>query len=249
MTLRTLLIGCSAALTIVSTAGSGLALAQETSKAQPAATPQRAEADTRTYLGTWALGDSNNNLFNVRLFPGGKAVSTAGSEGSPAAGGRQSNADQLRELGRWMPWGNGVRIDYGDGWTDWLYVGPEGLSHASWQPGQNRGSVPTNFGPAVKLSGPLAQIVGVYSFPPAQSERKPYTATLLSNGLAFNDIDERTGGVWTLEGSAVVIDWISGWRTTMSIDPATPLQLRHWAPGTDRKGPETGGLRQGQRIE
>jgi hypothetical protein len=47
----------------------------------------------------------------------------------------------------------------------------------------------------------------------------------------------------------VVIDWISGWRTTMSLDPATPLQLRHWAPGADRNGPETGGVRQGKRIE
>lgn len=74
-------------------------------------------------------------------------------------------------------------------------------------------------------------------------------ATLLSNGQAFNDLDARTGGVWTLDGNTVVIDWISGWRTTMSINPATPLQLRHWAPGADRKGPETSGVRQGKRVE
>jgi hypothetical protein len=185
----------------------------------------------------------------VRLFPGGKAVSTAGINGTLAAGARQSSADQLRVLGRWVAWGNGVRIDYSDGWSDWLYVGPEGASHAAWQPGQSRTSVPTNFGPAVKLNGALADIVGVYIFPPAQQNLKPYTATLLSNGQAFNDIDDRTGGVWILEGSTVVIDWISGWRTTMSINPATPLQLRHWAPNSDRKGPPTGGLRQGQRIE
>ena len=186
--------------------GPAQAPAQAQTKRQPLAAPQSSEADTRTYIGTWALGDSNNNLFNVR-------------------------------------------IDYSDGWSDWIYVGPEGLSHAAWQPGQSRGSVPFNFGPAVKLTGPLAQIVGVYSFPPAQAELRPYTATLLSNGQAFNDIDARTGGVWTLEGNTVVIDWISGWRTTMSINPATPLQLRHWAPGADRKGPETGGTRQGKRVE
>ena len=258
---RPLLLGLSAALTVQTiTIGAATAKGKQAASATAAATAQATpapskasstsvEADSRVYLGTWALGDSNNNLFNVRLFPGGKAVSTSGADGPPPAGGRQSNADQLREIGRWTPWGNGVRIDYSDGWSDWIYVGPEGLSHASWQPGQNRGSVPTNFGPAVKLTGPLAQIVGVYSFPPAQSELKPYTATLLSNGQAFNDIDARTGGVLALEGSTVVIDWISGWRTTMSIDPATPLQLRHWAPGADRKGPETGGMRQGKRIE
>ena len=229
--------------------GPAQAPAQAQTKRQALAAPQSSEADTRTYIGTWALGDSNNNLFNVRIEPGGKAVSTSGIDGTPAAGGRQSNADQLRELGRWQPWGNGVRIDYSDGWSDWIYVGPEGLSHAAWQPGQSRGSVPFNFGPAVKLTGPLAQIVGVYSFPPAQAELRPYTATLLSNGQAFNDIDARTGGVWTLEGNTVVIDWISGWRTTMSLNPAMPLQLRHWAPGADRKGPETGGTRQGKRVE
>jgi hypothetical protein len=27
------------------------------------------------------------------------------------------------------------------------------------------------------------------------------------------------------------------------------LQLRHWAPNSDRQGPPTGGVRQGQRIE
>jgi hypothetical protein len=225
----------------------GAALAQTQPRGQ--AQGKGAEPDTRSFIGAWALTDNRNNLFNVRLFPGGRAVSTVGAEGVPAAGASRLSPNEMRELGRWQPWGNGVRIDYGDGWTDWIYVGPDGLSHAAWQPGQSRGSVPFNFGPAVKLSGVEAQVVGVYSFPPAQAELKPYTATLLSNGQAFNDIDNRGGGVWQLKGSSVVIDWISGWRTTMSLDPGTPLQLRHWAPGADRNGPETGGVRQGKRIE
>ena len=225
------------------------ALAQAEAKGQSTAAQKAVEPDTRSFIGTWALTDNRNNLFNVRLFPGGKAVSTVGVEGVPSAGATRLSPNEMRELGRWQAWGNGVRIDYGDGWTDWIYVGPQGLSHAAWQPGQSRGSVPFNFGPAVKLSGAEAQVVGVYSFPPAQSELKPYTATLLSNGQAFNAIDNRAGGVWALNGSTVVIDWISGWRTTLSIDPATPLQLRHWAPGADRNGPETGGIRQGKRLE
>lgn len=210
---------------------------------------QATEADASTFIGTWAITDKQNNLFNVRLFPGGKAVSTVGAVGVPSAGARRLNNAQLRELGRWRLWGNGVRIDYSNGWSDWIYVDATGFTHASWQPGQNRASVPTNFGPAVKLSGTAAEIVGVYLFQPAQSEVKPYTATLLSNGLAFNDIDSKASGVWRLDGSTVMIDWISGWRTAMSLDPATPLELRHWAPGADRKGPETGGVRQGQRVE
>ena len=201
-----------------------------------------------TYLGVWALTDSNNNLFNVRVSAGGRAVSTIGTAGVPMAGaGRLSNA-QFRELGRWQPWGNGIRVDYANGWSDWIYVGPSGLSHASWKPGQARDSVPANFGTAVKLTGAAADAVGVYSFPPAQAGLKPYTATLLSNGLAFNDIDAEAGGVWRLKGSTVVIDWISGWRTEMSLAAGSRLQLRHWAPGSERNGPPTA-IRQATAIE
>jgi len=207
------------------------------------------DVDSRRLIGVWALTDSRNNLFNVRINPDGQAVSTVGTAGVPFAGAKRLTDAQLRQVGRWKPWGNGIRVDYNDGWTDWIYVGPAGLSHASWQPGQNRGDVPFNFGTAVQLSGDTARVVGVYSFPPAQENLKPYTATLLSNGQAFNNIDSEAGGVWRLKGDMVVIQWISGWRTTMSLAPATPLQLKHWAPGADRGAPPTGGIRQAQRVE
>lgn len=222
---------------------------------QPARAQQRpaaaalGDADPRAFLGTWAITDRQNNLFNIRLAAGGKAVSTVGTAGVPSAGARRLSSTQLRELGQWRPWGNGVRIDYSNGWTDWIYVDATGPTHASWPPGENRSSVPTNFGPAVKLTGTTAEVAGVYLFPPAQTELKPYTASLLSNGLAFNDIDSKASGVWRVDGRTVVIDWISGWRTTMSLEPSTALQLRHWAPGADRKGPETGGIRQAKRLE
>ncbi|MEB3199731.1 MAG: hypothetical protein VKK62_04270 [Synechococcaceae cyanobacterium] len=213
------------------------------------APPRAPEPDPRRLIGAWALTDNRNNLFNVRLFASGRAVSTIGTAGVPPAGTRRLTDAQQRQLGRWQAWGNGVRVDYSDGWTDWIYVGPSGLSHASWPPGEDRGTRPFNHGPAVQLQGRVAEVVGVYSFPPAQAELKPYTATLLSNGQAFNNLDAMAAGVWTLKGSTVVIDWISGWRTTMSLDPATRLQLRHWAPGTDRRGPASGPVRQGSVIE
>jgi len=228
-------------------------LAQDSNTAGPPATrasaPQADEADLGSYLGAWALTDNQNNLFNVRVYPGGRAVSTVGTLGVPQAGARRLTDSRLRQLGQWQAWGNGIRINYSDGWSDWIYVGPLGLSHASWQPGLSRGGRPSNAGTAVKLDGPTAEVVGVYIFPPAQPELKPYTATLLSNGLAFNDIDDRAGGVWNLQGSNVVIDWISGWRTNMSLAPATRLELRHWAPGTDRNGPPSGGLRQARMFD
>ena len=199
-------------------------------------TALRASPDeaSRAFIGVWALTDNNNNLFNVRILPDGKAVSTVGTAGVPNAGSARLRNSQFRELGRWSAWGNGIRVDYSDGWSDWIYVGPSGLSHAAWRPGQARSEIPANFGTAVKLGGAAAEAVGIYLFPPAQSDLKPYTAALLSNGLAFNDIDAQAGGVWHMEGTDVVINWISGWRTNLSLAPATRLQLRHWAPGRDR---------------
>jgi hypothetical protein len=127
-------------------------------------TAERGEPDTRAFIGVWAITDRQNNLFNIRLEPGGRAVSTVGTAGVPSAGARQLSSTQLRELGRWRPWGNGVKIDYGNGWSDWIYVDATGLTHASWEPGQNHSTVPANFGPAVKLSGTMAEVVGVYRF-------------------------------------------------------------------------------------
>jgi hypothetical protein len=208
-------------------------------------------ADDQTaqeFLGVWALSDYQNNLFNIRLFPGGKAISTVGSAGVPLAGARRLAADAFSDQGRWQVWGNGVRVDFGDGWSDWIYVGPSGLTHASWKPGQSRSTAPSNFGTAVKLQGTAADAVGIYRFPPAQSDLPPYTAALLSNGLAFNSIDSRAGGVWKLVDTNVVIDWISGWRTSMSLAATSRLQLHHWAPGADRNGPPTA-VRQATLVE
>jgi len=85
-----------------------------------------ARQQSQRYAGVWALVDNANNLFNVRLRPNGGAISTAGSEGAPLAGSGPLRSAQLSEQGRWRPWGNGVRIDYADGWTDALLMGPSG---------------------------------------------------------------------------------------------------------------------------
>lgn len=63
------------------------------------------------FTGVWALTDNASNLFNVRLSADGSAVSTSGVDGVPLGGSSQLRASQLYEQGRWIPWGNGVRID------------------------------------------------------------------------------------------------------------------------------------------
>ena len=210
-----------------------------------------ADADPRRLLGSWALTDNDNLLFNLLLRPDGSAMTAAGSRGPrPAAAGRLSEADLL-EVGRWRGWGNGVRVDYGSGWTDTILVAPGGPIQWSWQPGSDRNGPPTNTGKAVRLSGPEMAWVGVYRLRPTQPQLPPYMATLLSTGRAFNNIDTVASGSWRQEAGRLVIDWASGWRTTIELGaapaPGSPFRVLHWAPGSDRKGPPSA-ERSGTRL-
>ena len=207
----------------------------------------------RRYLGVWALSDNANYLFNVRLSADGRAISTWGVKTMPQVGqlpadtGAPLRPGQLFEQGRWQVWGNGVRIDYADGWSDWLLVGPSGPSQYSWAPGSDRLAPPENFAKAVKLSGLEAEVVGVYRLTPTQSDKPPYTAVLLSSGQAFNSIDALPSGSWRVSGGNVVIDWLSGWRTMLIGSSGVQRRVEHWAPGANRQGPPSA-VRSGERL-
>ena len=210
-------------------------------------------AITSRYLGVWALSDNANNLFNVRLSADGRAFSTWGAKtmpligGLPVSTGKPLRSTQIYEQGTWQAWGNGVRIDYRDGWSDWLLMGPTGPLQLSWAPGADRLAPPEHFSRAVKLSGEAAEVVGVYSLQPTQPELPPYTAVLLSNGQVFNSIDSTPGGGWSLKGDRVEIDWLSGWRTVLIGLRGTRRSVLHWAPGADRQGPPSA-QRSGERL-
>jgi hypothetical protein len=212
----------SSALSLLLVAGA-LGACGPAYRASAMPTADQVRLQGQRYVGVWALVDNANNLFNVRLRPDGRATSTSGIEGNPMAGSGNLRLEQLSEQGRWSVWGNGVRIDDGDGWTDALLVGSAGPVKWSWEPGADRLQAPSNSGKAVRLDGAVAEVVGLYSFQPAQTNLPPYSASLLSNGLAFNTIDRSAGGAWRLEGGRVVIDWISGWRTSFVPQPQGPL--------------------------
>lgn len=200
------------------------------------------------YVGVWALTDNANNLFNVRLSADGSAVSTSGVDGVPLGGSSQLRASQLYEQGRWIPWGNGVRIDYSDGWSDAILTGPAGAQQWSWAPGASRLGPPNNHGKAVQLGGAMAAAVGVYRIQPAQADLPITTVSLMSNGLAFNAIDAQAGGTWRLENGEVEITWSSGWLTRFEPRAEGPLQVRIWAPTQRHPAPPTA-IRPGQRLE
>ncbi|MCP9887503.1 hypothetical protein KBY96_06080 [Cyanobium sp. ATX 6A2] len=200
------------------------------------------------FTGVWALVDNANNLFNVRLSADGRALSTSGKEGTPLGGSENLRPAQLFERGRWQPWGNGVRIDYSDGWTDAIVTGPEGPVQWSWAPGTDRLQPPTNHGKAVQVRDPIAVAVGVYRFRAVQDDLPPTTLSLLSNGLAFNSVDRSAGGVWRLRGNTVLIEWASGWRAEFEPRDQGPLRARIWQPGSIPPSPPTA-VRTGERVD
>jgi hypothetical protein len=200
------------------------------------------------YTGVWALVDNANNLFNVRLSADGLAISTTGTNGVPVGGSSHLGANQLYEQGRWTPWGNGVRIDYSDGWSDAILTGPAGPEQWSWAPGASRLEPPSNVGKAVQLSGAVAAAVGVYRIQPAQADQPLTTVSLMSNGLAFNAIDALAGGTWRLDKGEVEITWSSGWLTRFEPRAQGPLQVRIWEPARRHPSPPTA-IRPGQRLE
>ena len=160
----------------------------------------------------------------------------------------QQQQRQLYEQGRWAPWGNGVRIDYSDGWSDAILTGPAGPEQWSWAPGASRLDPPSNVGKAVQLSGAVAAAVGVYRIQPAQADQPLTTVSLMSNGLAFNAIDALAGGTWRLDNGEVEITWSSGWLTRFEPRAQGPLQVRIWEPARRHPSPPTA-IRPGQRLE
>ena len=200
------------------------------------------------FTGVWALTDNANNLFNVRLSADGGAVSTTGVDGVPFGGSSQLRDNQLYEQGRWYPWGNGVRIDYSDGWSDAILTGPAGPWQWSWAPGESRLASPSNQSKAVKLNGAMADAVGVYRIQPAQADRPFTTVSLMSNGLAFNAINAQAGGTWRLDKSEVEITWSSGWLTRFEPKVQGLMQVRIWEPGRRPPSSPTA-IRPGLRLE
>ena len=218
----------------------------------PAVADQTAKASR--LVGTWVLTDNDNVPFNLILRSDGTSLTVIGKRHPDVDGPKRMTRNQLVEQGRWRPWGNGIRSDYGDGWTDTIQVGPAGPVQWSWKPGASLEAAPTNHGKAVQMTSPVMAWVGAYKLEPTQPEKPPYVAVLTSSGLAFNNIDRIAEGSWSLRADgSVMIKWTSGWRTAIeangggapALDQAFTVQ--HWRPGVSVNDPASA-RRSGRRL-
>ena len=102
----------------------GLASCQSGQDAIPG--PMESMTQGMDYLGTWALNDTENQLFNIVVRPDRTVVSNW-SKGSRGAEG---------ERGAWKRTGHRLIISYKDGWTDILSPSRYGISRQSYSPGR-----------------------------------------------------------------------------------------------------------------
>ncbi|MBM4226829.1 MAG: hypothetical protein FJ164_03620 [Gammaproteobacteria bacterium] len=183
----------------------------------------RTELKPEAFIGTWSLSDEQNDVFDVVLGADGSARSNwvKGARGAEGEGGR------------WKLYGQGVRIDYDDGWTDIIRVAATGFQQVSYSPETPLTGPWSNHGKAVRLEGPSAEWVGVYHMNSA-TKGKAFSVALQSDGQAFKTIGEDRRGLWSLMEGALQIHWIDGWYDELHRSANGRLEQRSWKPGQAR---------------
>lgn len=172
------------------------------------------------FEGVWTLGDAMNHAFDVVLFPGGAARSNW-SKGPEGARG---------EWGRWRVWGNGVRIDYDNGWLDAIRYGPAGFEQVSYSPDTTLSGPPSMTGKAVRAPQEIAPLLGVFELRKEQ-DNSAFFVSVLSSGLAYKTLEGLPMGTWTLEDGAAVIRWADGWVDSFRPIEGGRVSQRTWMPG------------------
>ena len=198
------------------------------------------EINSQTFIGTWSLTDSQNQLFNVIVEKGGKARSN------------WSGDTVFGEFGQWEEyegrWGRGIEITYRDGWRDVILVGSRGYEKVSFKPRSSTEGWPESFGIAVRLRGVRVPLSGIFSM--NDSENKDVIViNLKSNGLAESSLRPNNPGVWTPRKQDAWIYWADDWREHLIYDKSSDTYtLRSWQPSSDGHGVPTS-TRPASRLE
>ena len=175
---------------------------------KPIPAPLAPVADGINYMGTWAINDTDNQLFNIIIRPDRTVVSNW-SKGNRGAWG---------ERGTWKRSGSRMVIKYGDGWTDVLMpsrYGVDGVARQSYRPGTSPDVPPTSVGAAVRVEGDESRFCGVF-----QIGQEGDFVSLLSSGLAYRSQFNTDGmpeaaseilvGTWAMSGSVADLSWSDG---------------------------------------
>ena len=163
------------------------------------------------FLGSWAVNDTENQLFNL-IVRADRTVLSNWSKGMRGARG---------ERGSWRRTGNRLVISFEDGWTDVLMPSRYGVARQSFRPGTPLDSTPASFGSAVRVTPAEARFCGVFEGDGKEGSRY---LSLLSSGLAYQtlaapeDTSDNVGsemGTWRLKNGSVDLAWSNGERETV----------------------------------
>lgn len=196
--------------------------------------------ENTSFIGTWSLTDSQNQLFNVIIEKDGSARSN------------WSGDTVFGEFGKWKEysgrWGRGIEITYRDGWRDVILVGSRGYEKVSFKPRASTEGWPESFGIAVRLRGVRVALSGIFVVNDPQSN-DVVVINLKSNGLAESSIRPNNPGVWTPRKQDAWIYWADDWREHLIFDtPAGAYTLRSWKPATEGRG-DPSAVREATRLE
>jgi len=184
----------------------------------------------KRYTGGFTLVGALNTAFDVIVRPDGTAHSTwvkgpGGSRGEP---------------GNWKLYGNGILIQYGSGWRDWLRVSDSGaqsaglIQQATWRPEQTLLEPPYAVARALPIDDRKKAFVGVFSISLDPKEPEIFI-TLQSSGRAFSNAKGAKAlvpGIWWVDKNKARMIWADGWRNEFARTQAG-WQHRSWRPESD----------------
>lgn len=158
------------------------------------------------FLGVWQAKDDDGDVFNIIIMPEGKAVTNwfkgeAGSRG---------------EFGDWTVEDGAIRLIYDSGWKDVLIKNDEGYLKLGYAPGITFNDQPSNQDMAEKVTGPVAEYIGVW-YREDSLPKKPWYLALLSDRSARRSDNLEAAGKWELhDGGRVEITWADELATTLA---------------------------------
>lgn len=165
-------------------------VAEEQKEAEP-------QAPVSEFTGVFAVEDDDGDIFNILILPGGKAI-TNWFKGESGARG---------EFGDWVREDDHINISYDSGWKDVILKNEEGYLKFGYAPGITLNDQPSNQGAAERVTGPVAEYIGVW-YREDSVDKKPWFLALLSDRSARRSDNLQAVGKWEIvDNGRVVITW------------------------------------------
>ncbi len=156
------------------------------------------EAPVSEFTGVFAVKDDDGEIFDILIFPDGKAI-TNWYKGETGARG---------EFGDWVREDDHINLSYDSGWKDVILKNEEGgYLKYGYAPGITLNDQPSNQGTAQKVTGPVAEYIGVW-YREDSKAKDPWFLALLSDRSARRSDNLEAAGKWEIhDGGRVVITW------------------------------------------